>query len=89
MSFSGSRIDDPTNQYDSYNPYDNGNFTSISLNTTNPKVPGFMFSNGSKIEFKDNVAVAVSNLATRELELRLQWLLSLLMVAVGCIVVFS
>ncbi|KAE9374016.1 hypothetical protein N431DRAFT_454827 [Stipitochalara longipes BDJ] len=53
MSFTGTRLDDLKNPHDQNNPYVNGNFSSIALNTSNPKIPGFMFANGTKIEFSN------------------------------------
>jgi hypothetical protein len=82
MSFSGVRVDDLKDQYDTDNPLDNGIYTSIALNTSNPEVPTFTFANGSRIEFKNSSGVwYAESLASREVEVvRLQWLLLLLMV---------
>jgi hypothetical protein len=82
MSFSGVRVDDLKDQYDTDNPLDNGIYTSIALNTSNPEVPTFMFANGSRVEFKNSSGVwYAESLASREVEVvRLQWLLLLLMV---------
>jgi hypothetical protein len=97
MSFSGSRLDDVTDQFDDYNPKDNGNFTVIALNTSDPKVPTFMFANGSKFEFQNHPdgwdAELVTNstsLAPREVKATgVQWVLLSLMAAVGGFVLFS
>ena len=40
-----------SDKYDSEIPYDNGKFVVIALNTSNPKLPTFMFANGSKVEW--------------------------------------
>lgn len=96
MSFSGVRLDDVTDQFDTYNPYDNKNFTVIALNTSNPKVSTFMFANGSKMEFKnhsgtwDAEATVATSLAPRKLKVvGLQWLLPFLVAGLGGFVLLS
>jgi len=79
MSFSGVRFDDLLNKHDTSNPSDDGNFTAIALNTSNPKIPGFMFANGTKIEFNNASGNwDVASWAGREVQVGLKWLLPLL-----------
>lgn len=92
MSFSGIRVDDLGDKYDTYNPRDNGNYTSISLNTSNPLVPNFMFTNGSKIEFRNdsgfwNAAAATTTSGEVEIS-RPQWLLFSIIAALWAVFLF-
>ena len=55
ISFSGNRTDDTDDQFETVQavPYNNGEYTPIALNTTDPYKPNFMFTNGSGFEFKE------------------------------------
>ena len=86
MSFSGIRYDDLLDKYDTSHPSDNGNFTAIALNTSNPKIPGFMFANGTKIEFNNASGNwDVASWAEREVQVGLEWLLLLLMAGLASV----
>ena len=89
MSFSGARVDDLYNQHDLFNPYDNGNYTAIALNSSNPNAPGFMFANGSRIEFNGDVAFATQSSSGIQAE-GMQWIarLSLIVAGLASFVVF-
>jgi hypothetical protein len=87
ISYSGSRVDELQYKYDSWNPVDNGNYTAIALNTSNPKVPGFMFANGSRIEFKDNIAFASQTSNGFQVASK-QWIASLGIVGLASFIFF-
>jgi hypothetical protein len=90
MYFSGARVDDLYNHgLDSFNPYDNGNYTASALNSSNPKAPGFMFANGSRIEFGGDVAFASQSSSGVQAE-AMQWIarLSLIIAGIASFVIF-
>jgi len=91
LSFSSTRVDNTSDEHDDYNPYDNGNFVAIALNTSNPKLPTFMFANGSKIEWTNKTtgywAIAASR-AERGVQPEFKWLVLELFVEVGAFVLF-
>ena len=83
MYFAGARVDDLYNHgHDYFNPYDNGNYTAIALNSSNPKAPGFMFANGSRIEFNGDVAFASQSSSCVKAE-EMQWVARLSLIAAG------
>jgi hypothetical protein len=91
FSFSGTRVDKIYyTGSPSVEPYDNGNYTPISLNTSNPSKPSFNFVNGSQFIWKSNshgqwsavVSAAALSIDT-SLALWLKWLWLLLMVVTG------
>lgn len=86
MSFSGARVDD---LYNHFNPYDNGNYTAIALNSSNPNAPGFMFANGFRIVFNGDVAFATQSSSGIQAE-GMQWIarLSLIVAGLASFVVF-
>ncbi|KAE9378649.1 hypothetical protein N431DRAFT_363280 [Stipitochalara longipes BDJ] len=88
MSFFGSRVDDLNNQHNPVNPFDNGNYTTIALNSSNPKVPGFMFVNGSRIEFNGDVAFASQSSSGGQMVVGMQWFVMLMIVGLASLVVF-
>lgn len=53
--FSGKRLDRAGEPEDSkFDPYNDGAYIPISLNTSNPSMPGFNFINGSDFHWRNS-----------------------------------
>ncbi|GIJ81699.1 hypothetical protein Asppvi_000199 [Aspergillus pseudoviridinutans] len=87
FSFLGNRVDKNEPYME---PYNNGNYTPVSLNTSNPSKPSFNFVNGSQFVWKNwshgewsAVASAAALSADKNLALWLRWLWLLFMEVTG------
>ncbi|RHZ48371.1 uncharacterized protein CDV56_103214 [Aspergillus thermomutatus] len=91
FSFSGTRVDRNSAGSPIVEPYNNGNYTPIALNTSNPMEPTFNFINGSQFIWKNYshgewsaVATSATGLSIdKNLALWLKWLWLLFMVGTG------
>ncbi|KAF7121818.1 hypothetical protein CNMCM5793_009371 [Aspergillus hiratsukae] len=90
FSFTGARVDKNTAGSPRAQPYDNGHYTPISMNTSNPSKPSFNFVNGSQFVWKNwsrgdwsAVASAPALSVDKNLALWLKWLWLLSMTVTG------